>query len=157
MGVSGIKRGLLTFWAAWTGLVFASNAADGLKSLRVPPQSWAFASRNYSLMIKVTAIYHPPKWIVVALFSGVLMWQAAGTWSYGRAAINPCSESGRRAMLSAFGINLALWAAFMIADEVFLAYPMENVHRALFMAQLVTLIAIWLLGSDELSHKTDVR
>jgi hypothetical protein len=142
MSLGIIKRGLLIFWAAWTGLVFASNAADGLKRLRVLPESWAFASRNYNLMMKVTAIYHAPEWIVAALFFGVIGWQAAGTWSYSRASMRPSVGGG---ILLAFGINLALWAAFMIADEVLLAYPMENVHRAVFTAQLLTLIAVWLL------------
>jgi hypothetical protein len=146
MSVGAMKRGLLIFWTAWTGLVFASNAADGLKRLRVLPESWAFASGNYNLMIKVTAIYCTPQWIVAALFCGVVGWQAAGTCWYLRAAMNPCAGAGQRQeMLSAFGINLALWAAFMIADEVFLAYPMENVHRAVFTAQLVTLMGIWVL------------
>jgi hypothetical protein len=142
MSLSVIKRGLLIFWAAWTGLVFSSNAADGLKELRVLPESWVFASGNFNLMMKVTAIYHQPEWIVVTLFGGVIGWQAVGTWVYWRAAVKP--SAGAR-ILSAFGINLALWAAFMIADEVFLAYPMENVHRAVFTAQLLTLIVVWML------------
>lgn len=143
MSLGVIKRGLLIFWAAWTGLVFASNAADGLKELRVLPESWAFASHNFNLMIKVTAIYHLPEWTVAALFCGVIGWQAAGTWAYSRAATKP-SAGGQ--ILSAFGVNLALWAAFMIADEVFLAYPMENVHRAVFTAQLLTLIGVWMVA-----------
>ncbi len=137
-----IKRGLLIFWAAWTGLVFASNVADGLKDLRVLPDSWAFASRNFNLMMKVTAIYHTPDWAVAVLFCGVIGWQAAGTWAYSRAAIKPSAAVW---ILSAFGINLALWAGFMIADEVFIAYPMENVHRAVFTAQLLSFIGVWML------------
>jgi hypothetical protein len=149
MSLGAIKRGLLIFWGAWTGLVFASNAADALKKIKVLPEWWAFASGNYNLMTKVTAIYHTPEWIVGALFCGVLAWQAAGAWSYIRAAINrSAGASPSKEVLSAFGINLALWAAFMVADEVFLAYPMENVHRAVFIAQLITLIGIWVLAEQ---------
>jgi hypothetical protein len=148
MSLSAIKRGLLIFWTMWTGLVFATNAADALKTLHVLPESWAFASANYKLMTKVTAIYDTPLWIVAALFYGVLAWEAAGTWSYFRAAMKPSGASRSREILSAFGINLALWAAFMIADEVFLAYPIENVHRAVFAAQLITFIAVWVLAEE---------
>jgi hypothetical protein len=87
-------------------------------------------------MVKVTALYQTPQWVVGVLFCGVLAWQAVGTWSYGRAAMKPCAGANEpQAMLSAFGINLALWAAFMIVDEVFLAYPIENVHRSVFASQ----------------------
>jgi hypothetical protein len=36
--------------------------------------------------------------------------------------------------------RLALWAAFLVADEVFVAYAVEGAHLRLFIAQLVTLL-----------------
>jgi hypothetical protein len=38
-----------------------------------------------------------------------------------------------------------LWAAFVLADEVLIAYSVEATHLRLFAAQLLTLLAIVLL------------
>jgi hypothetical protein len=38
-----------------------------------------------------------------------------------------------------------LWGAFLVADEVLIAYPVEGTHLRLFLVQLVTLLAIELL------------
>jgi hypothetical protein len=42
-------------------------------------------------------------------------------------------------------VNLALWAAFRVLDEVFLVYQPEGVHRAIFMSQIATLLLLHLL------------
>jgi hypothetical protein len=38
-----------------------------------------------------------------------------------------------------------LWAAFVLADELLIAYPVEATHLRLFTAQLATLLTIVLL------------
>jgi hypothetical protein len=45
----------------------------------------------------------------------------------------------------AFTASLTLWLAFLIADEAFIAYPVEATHLRLFIGQLLTLLAIELL------------
>jgi hypothetical protein len=51
----------------------------------------------------------------------------------------------RLALYAAFLTGLSLWAAFILADEVFIAYAVEGTHWRLFTAQLATLLAIeWL-------------
>jgi hypothetical protein len=45
----------------------------------------------------------------------------------------------------AFTASLLLWGAFMVADEVLVAYPVEGTHLRLFVAHLVTLLALHLL------------
>jgi hypothetical protein len=86
---------------------------------------------------------------VDALFCGVFLWEALGTRSYARAASTiAAGVKQQRLAVRAFAINLALWAAFIFADEIFLAYPIENVHRAGFSTQLITLLAICLLPDE---------
>jgi hypothetical protein len=46
---------------------------------------------------------------------------------------------------AAFTAGLTLWAAFAIADEIFIKYDVEASHLRLFIAQLVMLLAIELL------------
>src|SRR5690348_11810464 len=80
MNLFSIKRGILCFWAVWMAFVFTTNAADGLKQLHLLPASWASASGNYVLMVKVTSVYQTPAWIVISLFGGVIFWEALGMW-----------------------------------------------------------------------------
>ena len=42
-------------------------------------------------------------------------------------------------------IGIAATNAFLIADEIFVAYPMEPTHSQIFIAQLITLLALYLL------------
>ena len=48
-------------------------------------------------------------------------------------------------MYLAFTASLLLWGAFLVADEVFIAYPLESTPLRLFVAHLVTLLAVELL------------
>ena len=45
-------------------------------------------------------------------------------------------------MYLAFTASLLLWGAFLIADEIFIAYAVAGTHLRLFIAHLVTLLAI---------------
>jgi hypothetical protein len=76
-------------------------------------------------------------WEIVAVY---LLWTALGSFD----------PSNLRLVNLAFMVNLALWAAFVIMDELFLAFlvPGFNImetHRSLFTANLVSLMAIHLL------------
>ncbi len=42
----------------------------------------------------------------------------------------------------ACGVNLALWAAFQVLDEVLIAYVPEGVHRVIFISQIATLLLL---------------
>ena len=51
-------------------------------------------------------------------------------------------ETARNA---AFIVSLGLWGAFILAEEVLLAYPLEAVHLRLLTAQLATLLVLTLV------------
>jgi hypothetical protein len=58
-----------------------------------------------------------------------------------------------RYLYPAFSMGLLLWAAFLLADEALIVYAVaasaQATHLRLFIAQLVTLLAIVLLpGAD---------
>lgn len=148
-----IKRGLLAFWAVWFSIVVASNITDGLKSLALLPERWAFVSGNYLLMARVTDIYGTPTWMVTVLFLGVVIWEGMGAFLFWRSAreFSGVEGQGLATVYIAFAVSLALWAAFVIADELFIAYrvgSLEAVHMGIFTAQLMTLLAVRLLPDD---------
>jgi hypothetical protein len=140
-----LKRGLLFFWAAWLTLVFASNFCDGLKVCGWLPGSWAFASGNYDFLVQTTARYGPPAWVNGLLFVGVIAWEAAAALLFWHAGLRFRGRDGRAATRLAFTAGLGLWAAFMLADEICIAYPVEATHLRLLIGQLASLLVIELL------------
>lgn len=148
------KRLLLLFWAAWFSVVFCSNLADAARALGWLDESWAFASGNWKAIKVTTARYGIPDLVNAVLFAGVILWEGVATLLFWRAAwIYRGRQSGHKVVYLAFTASLLLWGAFLVADEVFIAYPLESVHLRLFIAHLATLLAIALLPEDVPSQK----
>jgi hypothetical protein len=135
-----LKSGVLLFWAAWFTIVVLTNAFDILKASRVVPAGWTFASGNWELMVKVTGVHGTPVAVVAMLFLGVIVWEALAGFLFWRAW-----AAGGRGGVAAFTVSLALWAAFTLADEIFIAYTLGPVHLRLFGLQLLSLLALRLL------------
>jgi predicted ABC-type ATPase len=75
---------------------------------------------------------------------GVLFWRSFRQF-------NGVNGSGLTTVYTAFGVSLALWAAFVIADEIFIAYEtanLEGTHMGIFASQLITLLVLRLLPDD---------
>ncbi len=140
-----LKRGVLFFWALWLAIVFLANLCDLLKQRGVLGQGWKFASGNYEQMRRTTERYHLPDAAVTLLFVGVLLWEALAALLMAGALLSFVGGVNDT-VYAAFGVSLALWAAFMIADELCMAYETQTTHVAIFVAQMVTLLAICLLA-----------
>ena len=141
-----LKRGLLFFWSVWLTVVFATNVLDGCKALGLLSDNWNFASGNYRFLATTTARYVTPAWLNGLLFLGVIGWEGIAALLFWLAWLRFRSQQGSRGLLyAAFTVSLTLWSAFAIADELFIAYGVEDTHWRLFTAQLATLLAIELL------------
>src|SRR5581483_943096 len=127
-GPGFLKRGLLLFWAAWFTLVLATNVLDAIKASGVLPESWAFASGNYRYVAQTTARYGTPAWINALLFAGVISWEGIAAALFWRAGFAHAGPSARSARYAAFTTGLLLWGAFMLADEICIAYAIEAAH-----------------------------
>lgn len=141
------KLGLLLFWTFWFGVVFLTNLFGGLKALGKVPADHRFASRNYEAVAKATAIYQPPRWLAPLLFVAVILWQFVMACLFGWAVVTSFVDRALNwpVVNAAFVGGIALWAAFMLADEITLKYEFERTHELLFIAQLGSLGAIHLL------------
>jgi hypothetical protein len=144
-----LKLALLLFWAAWFAIVFLTNLFSGLKAAGVLRESWKFASTNHEAVVKAVSTYRAPPWVPRLLFAGVVFWQLTAAALYGWALVASIRLGAidTSAVNLAFGTGLALWAAFMIADEITIKYAYEQPHELLFIAQLASLIALYLLPS----------
>jgi hypothetical protein len=144
-----LKRGLLAFWAVWLTVVFTTNVLDGAKALGWLPESWTFTSGNYEFLATTTARYGTADWVNGILFLGVVCWEGIAAMLFWLAFWTFGSKPNRRRLLyAAFTAGLLLWSAFLVADEIFIAYPLEATHLRLFIAQLMTLLAIELLPDN---------
>ena len=153
LSLATLKRGLLLFWAAWLTIVVTANSFDALRALDVLSDGWRFASGNWAFLVETTRVYDTPRWVQAILYAGVIAWEGLGALLLWRAvaASMGAGFADRRPADAAFVVTLALWAAFAIVDEVFLAYDVEATHLRLFVAQLVTLLAIHLLPDGTVS------
>jgi hypothetical protein len=147
--VNLLKRSLLLFWAVWLSVVFLSNLSDAGKGLGLLGDSWAFASGNWKFIKETTARYGTPDLVNALLFAGIILWEGVAALPFWRAVWTfRGKKSGRKILHFAFTTSLLLWGAFLIADEVLIAYPLESTHLRLFIAFLVTLMTIELLPVD---------
>jgi hypothetical protein len=146
-----LKRTLLFFWSVWLTVVFVTNVLDGCKAVGLLAEGWPFASGNYRFLAETTARYESLAWLNGLLFLGVVCWEGATALLFWMAWLRfrGRDKGGGRTVYAAFTAGLALWAAFMVADEMCIAYAVEGTHARLFTAQLATLLAIELLPEDK--------
>ena len=146
--LSVIKRLLLLFWAAWLSVVVTTNVLDGLQALGVIPDTFPFVSGNWRWINQVMDPVGAPRGLQAAAFAGAVAWEALAALLFWRAVATyrgrPLAQEP--AAVYACGVNLALWAAFQVLDEVVLAYQPEAVHRVVFLSQLVTLLLLHFLA-----------
>jgi hypothetical protein len=145
-----LKRSLLLGWSVWWTVVFFTNVLDAGKALGLLDERWSFASGNFDFLKTTTARYGTPRWLNALLFGGVIAWEGTATllfWLAWRGYRGRDGE-GKPLRYTAFTAGLSLWLAFLIADEVCIAYAVAATHLRLFVAQLLTLLAIELLPED---------
>jgi hypothetical protein len=149
MPVTGLllKQGIVLFWALWLSMAWLSNLCDGLKACHLLGRGWWFASGNYAMMAETTQKYRTPPWVTTLLFLGVLVWQGGAMLLWWAACLHfqGLHQPGASVLYAAFLANLALWAALLIADEIFLAYDTEATHLRVFTAQMTSLLVLALL------------
>jgi hypothetical protein len=140
---------LVLFWATWLTVVTVTNVNNALRTAGVLPTTFAFASDNLQLIETSTAIYGAPRALTWLLFVGVIGWEgatAALLWR-GFARLRRGDRSG---LAPAFTAAMGLFAAFMLADEVLIAYQLQGGHARFFVALGVT----WLIVREAPAART---
>jgi hypothetical protein len=145
--VVAIKRGLLLFWSLWFSIVFAITVFDALQALGVVDRSWKFGSGILALISADTAMYGVPAGIHGAWRLGVIVCEGLVAAVFWRALhkFRGLGNADRHALAAAFGLALSLFAAFLVADRFFVNHLYEATHLRILVAQLVSLLGIYLL------------
>lgn len=147
-----LKRGILLFWSVWLSVVFASNLADGLQQAHVLPASFKFVSGNLSAIDAAISIYVSSKAIANVLFGLVILIELTGALLFWRAFFDRQSVAAgvHAKLIPPFLVTGGLFAGFLIADEVLIAYErMPGLTTTLFLilcAQLLSVLVISLVG-----------
>lgn len=135
-GGRDLTRILLLFWSVYFGAVGFTNLLDLLRGLGMLPEGWRYVAGNLPLIVRALGATGLPEGLAGLLLLVVILWQALAAWLFWRAL-------QRDAMVQrAFTAAIGLWAAFLVADELFLTYALEAVHLRLFIAQLLSLLVI---------------
>lgn len=139
-----LKQGILLLWAIWLSMVTVMNVIEALKAAKLLPES-VKASSNWTLMLRVTSVYQTPLWINAVMFAGVIIWEAVASIWLWAAFFTGNIDTATTALV----LCIALWGAFILVNQFFLVFNTEpavaTVHRDLFLAFLVSLLAIHLL------------
>jgi len=141
-----LKHGLLLFWALWSTIVFFTNVFDGLKAWGVIDRGWPLASGNYGLLARARSRVGAPRWVNDVAFGGATLWQGLTAALFWRATSHYRPARHDEAN-TAFAASAGMWAAFLVADELMVAYEtgVEGAHMRILTAQLVSLLSIHLL------------
>jgi hypothetical protein len=151
-----IKRIVLAFWAAWLSVVVVTNVLNALRAVEALPSAFKFVSGNWEWINQVMDPLGVPRGVQGTFFVGAIAWEAVAAalfwWAVATYQGRPLTQE--KPTIYACGCNLALWAAFQVLDEVFLAYESERVHRVIFLNQIATLVLLhWLpVNSERPNH-----
>ena len=130
-------------------IAFFTNLCDGFAALGVLPKTWTFASGNLKAVTDATQSISASQSLPRVLFAGVVCWQFLAALLFGWATVSSLSAGllDWKATNAAFLVGLGLWAGFLLADEMLKQYETEHSHVLFFMAQLLTLVALYTLPS----------
>ncbi len=146
-----LKPRVILFWALWLTVVVVTNILNAVQALGMLPETFKFVSGNWQWINQTMDPLGVPRALQAFMFAGVIAWELLAALLFWRAFADyrnrPLAQE--RITIAACAVNLALWAAFQVLDEVFLAYQPEGVHRVIFGNQILTLLMLYVLPSGE--------
>jgi len=137
-----IKRGLLLVWALWYSVVVTTNVLNALQALGILSASFKFVSGNWEWINQTMNPLGVPIALQAFLFAGVIVWEmlCAILFFVACARFRSRTLEEEKGSLWACTVALALWCAFQVLDEAFLAYDPESVHRVIFIETILTMM-----------------
>jgi hypothetical protein len=141
---STLPSGLVLFWAIWLSIVTLTNVFDAMNQFGLLPDGFTMAAYNFALVVETVGAHGVPAIIGAVLFAGVLVWEFLGSALLWRAwyVMRQGASGTAIEVTQAFTVNLALWAAFLIATELTVNYVTAGTHKTTLIAQLATLLVV---------------
>lgn len=158
-GLFYLKAGALFFWACWFTLAATTNIFDLINALWGLPTYWHFRSGNFILVASVLSLYNTPTFFYYLVFIIDILIQATCAILFAVSFLKFWRHQPAWSWINyAFTLSLALWAAFIIIEELFIAYAFEATHIGLCLFELLILFALHFLPHQpikeyECTHK----
>ncbi len=147
------KKMIVLFWLLWWITAFLTDFIGGLNTIGITNIKW-FAGENYPFLVQnLTPLGIPTPFIVIS-FVGIIVWLFLSMVLFAWAAFTPMEprQPWLKRVDAAFMVSLGLWAAFFLADQTIMNFPLEENHMVQGGFQLLCYLAIYLLP-DEPSHR----
>jgi hypothetical protein len=139
-----VSAGLLLLWGIYFAMAGVGNVVDWLTNHGYRGRLFRSSSKNLELMERVAKRHGSGQSAIKALFAAIMSWEllSAATYltSFGLYLL------GNTTLLPyAFFIGMGLFAGLVLGNEAFIYYDDEEEHVIMFLAQLVSYVAVVLL------------
>jgi hypothetical protein len=132
---AAMRGGIAGAGALWYAVVWLGNLADLLRARGALPAAWPWVSGNHGMVHEAVDRF-APAWVAEALFAGVLLAEGLVAGLLAWAVLGPATA--RRGRLDgALAAGALLWAAFLIADDLFVCFRFAPTHLGLLSVHLL--------------------
>lgn len=142
-----LKQLVLAFGAVFLGIVALTNL---LNLVSAATTDWTFLnSGNTDYVGSVVAVYGWPGWFPELVVLGALVIEGTGAFLFTRALLRyRGGGTGVTEAYQALAWNVAVWFAFIVGTEFFLAYGSEGTFRELLALALLMAVVIAVVPDD---------
>jgi hypothetical protein len=138
-----LRRGLVTFWAAWWTVVVSTNVTDLLKTFGLLPDTFTWVSNNFAIMRGGAGVADGVPLHVLGLFLFGLAWEGLAAGLFLRAAFGfRGGGEPTGAARAAFTVGISFWAAFLLLCELTVVHAGVPLYLGLLSAHLLSLMAV---------------
>lgn len=135
-----LQRSILFFWAIWFTLVSISDGVNLCEVLNASLLHSNFNSKNYELIMQCLAHYHLNNFLLaISIFTAIILFSVIIAMVFWYAFIN----SHVKLVFYAFLLSFYQTGFFIMADEVFIQYPLEHGHMIRLLTQMVSYWLCW--------------
>jgi hypothetical protein len=139
-----VSAGLLLFWGIYFAMAGAGNLVDWMTNHGYRGKYFRSSSKNLELMEKVAKRHGSGASTIGALFAAIMSWELLSAAAYVGAFT--LYLTGNFVLLPyAFFAGMGLFAGLVLGNEAFVYYDDEEEHIVMFLAQLISYIAVVLL------------
>jgi len=139
-----VSAGLLLFWGIYFAMAATGNIADWLTEHGHRGRYFRFSSKNLELLEKVAMKHESGRRITPVLFAVIASWETLSAVLY-LSALGLYLIGNTFVVPYAFFVGMGLFAGLVLGNEAFIYYDDEEEHVVMFLAQLISYIAVVLL------------
>jgi len=139
-----VSAGLLLFWGIYFAMAGTGNIVDWMTNHGYRGKYFRSSSKNLELMERVAKRHGSGASAIGVLFAVIMSWELISAAAYlGAFALY---LTGNFVLLPyAFFAGMGLFAGLVLGNEAFVYYDDEEEHIIMFLAQLVSYVAVVLL------------